>query len=243
MRGSCRLTWDSRLFYLLMGRPKVLPANRLRANTACTACRASKKRCSGTFPCSNCIHKGRSRSCVPFKSISDSGLRSGASPSTRQAIEGTPAWESSSINLQSPMAPQILDSTTDSQLQRTLEAGSRSPEATHRTHPRMLRNLQGERGKRLYKQRIQDENASNSTCLAVYVGKAASLSFLQLLRDTVTQHIGPSQFSHNFSEDMLETEAHHDPLNFSEESCSIEEKRRFIQIFYMVVRRFRSDDL
>ncbi|GLI78953.1 hypothetical protein PoHVEF18_007275 [Penicillium ochrochloron] len=82
----------------------------------------------------------------------------------------------------------------------------------------MLRNLQGER---------------------VYVGKAASLSFLQLLRETVTQHIGPSQFSHNYrSEDMLETEAHHDPLNFSEEHCSIEAKRRFIQTFSIATSGF-----
>ncbi|GAT23272.1 fungal specific transcription factor [Aspergillus luchuensis] len=45
---------------------------------------------------------------------------------------------------------------------------------------------------------------------AVYVGKAASLSFLQLVRDTVSQYIGPSQFSHNVkSEDMLETETPH----------------------------------
>ncbi|OQD87586.1 hypothetical protein PENANT_c005G09265 [Penicillium antarcticum] len=64
----------------------------------------------------------------------------------------------------------------------------------------------------------------------VFVGKAASLSFLQLLRDTVTQHIGPSQFSHNVrSEDMLETEAHHDLLKFSEERCSVDEKRQYIQ--------------
>lgn len=75
------------------------------------------------------------------------------------------------------------------------------------------------------------------TGFTVYVGKAASLSFLQLLRETVTQHIGPSQFSHNYkSEDMLETEAHHDPLNFSEEDCSIEAKRRFIQTFSIAVR-------
>lgn len=59
----------------------------------------------------------------------------------------------------------------------------------------------------------------------------------------MTQHIGPSQFSHNFkSEDMLETEAHHDALNFSEERCDIEEKRRFIQTFYTVVSGSRSDD-
>lgn len=72
----------------------------------------------------------------------------------------------------------------------------------------------------------------------VYVGKAASLSFLQLLRDTVTQHIGPSQFSHNAtSEDMLETETHHDQLNFSDELCNVEQKRHFIQNYEAAVRK------
>lgn len=42
----------------------------------------------------------------------------------------------------------------------------------------------------------------------VYIGGAASISFLQLIRDTVTEHIGPSQFSHNNkSDNMLETES------------------------------------
>ncbi|EKV13713.1 hypothetical protein PDIG_36240 [Penicillium digitatum PHI26] len=36
-----------------MPRPKVHPASRLRVNTACTTCRASNKRCSGYFPCTN----------------------------------------------------------------------------------------------------------------------------------------------------------------------------------------------
>lgn len=72
----------------------------------------------------------------------------------------------------------------------------------------------------------------------VYVGKAASLAFLQLLRDTVTQHIGPSQFSHNArSEDMLETETHHDQLNFSNERCNVEQKRHFIQNYEAAVRK------
>lgn len=70
----------------------------------------------------------------------------------------------------------------------------------------------------------------------VYVGKAASLSFLQLLRDTVTQHIGPSQFSHNVkSEDMLETEAQHDMMNIAEEHCGADDRQRFIQCYYAVV--------
>ncbi|KAJ5560756.1 hypothetical protein N7535_008953 [Penicillium sp. DV-2018c] len=82
----------------------------------------------------------------------------------------------------------------------------------------MLRNLQGEK---------------------VYVGKAASLSFLQLLRDTVRQHIGPSQFTHNVrNEDMLETEAHHDSVNFSEERCTADEKDRFIRNYDAVTKGF-----
>lgn len=82
------------------------------------------------------------------------------------------------------------------------------------------------------------------TLSAVYVGKAASLSFLQLLRDTVTQHIGPSQFSHNGgSEDMLEAEAHHDLLNFSHECCTVDEKDRFIQNYHAAVGRMPIMDL
>lgn len=37
---------------------------------------------------------------------------------------------------------------------------------------------------------------------------------------------------------MLETEAHHDPLNSSEERLDYKEKRRFIQTFQTVVSRF-----
>jgi hypothetical protein len=34
---------------------------------------------------------------------------------------------------------------------------------------------------------------------------------------------------------MLENEAHHDPLSFSEDSCGLDDKRRFISNFYAVV--------
>lgn len=128
-----------------MGRPKVHPANRLRANTACTTCRASKKRCSGSFPCTNCINKGRGRTCIPFKSIPDTSPPSRPLPAIPGAIGDIPAWNSSSVNIRSPTASHAPESA-DRQLERVVAAGSRSPEATHRTLPRMLRNLQGERG-------------------------------------------------------------------------------------------------
>ncbi|CAI7645638.1 unnamed protein product [Penicillium crustosum] len=201
-----------------MPRPKVHPANRLRANTACTACRASKKRCSGYFPCTNCIHKGRDRSCTPFKSFPNAGLRNRFVPPSQPAVEAPRTWRGMTVDLQTPLRSQSRDIGTPHPEFDKLQAGSHSPEVTHRTHPRMLRNLQGER---------------------VYVGKAASLSFLQLLRDTVTQHIGPSQFSHNGgSEDMLEAEAHHDLLNFSQECCTVDEKDRFIQNYHAATSGF-----
>ncbi|OQE02973.1 hypothetical protein PENVUL_c036G02144 [Penicillium vulpinum] len=203
-----------------MPRPKVHPANRLRASTACTACRVSKKRCSGYFPCTNCIHKGRGRSCTPFKSLPSPALRSRLVPASQPTAETPRTSRTMGVDLQDPLRSQshgsrIRMAYPDSDAPET---GSHSPEVTHRTHPRMLRNLQGER---------------------VYVGKAASLSFLQLLRDTVTQHIGPSQFSHNGrSGDMLEAETHHDVLDFSEECCTVDEKNRFIQSYHAATSGF-----
>lgn len=220
----------------IMGRPKVNPENRLRANTACTKCRASKKRCSGSFPCTNCIRKGHARSCIPFKSNPESpSSHRDPTPRARSRLDTIPTWDDSNGPLETPVSPpNRAGSPSDRLLQRQQRpaAGSRSPEATHRTHPRMLRNLQGDRGMSCLHPFKKHKTNIRFT---VYVGKAASLSFLQLLRETVYQHIGPSQFSHNWSEDMLENEARHDPLSFSEESCSVDDKRRFISNFYAVV--------
>lgn len=129
-----------------MPRSKVHPANRLRANTACTACRASKKRCSGYFPCTNCIHKGRDRSCTPFKSFPNAGLRNRFVPPSQPAVEAPRTWRGMTVDLQTPLRSQSRDIGTPHPEFDKLQAGSHSPEVTHRTHPRMLRNLQGERG-------------------------------------------------------------------------------------------------
>ncbi|KAL2827521.1 hypothetical protein BDW59DRAFT_143913 [Aspergillus cavernicola] len=182
-----------------MPRPKVLPANRLRAPEACLACRASKKRCSGTFPCTKCVGNGRADSCVPFRRATTQRRTSDAygTPNTSTAL-------TSSVGLD--RLPQLLPSASG-------KSG-----APHKTHSRMLRNRQGER---------------------VYIGRAASLSFLQLLRDTVTQHIGPSQFSHNVkSEDMLETDTPDDiPQSFQNE-VDPNEMQGFIRTYHIATRGF-----
>lgn len=132
-----------------MARPKILPANRLRANTACTACRSSKKRCSGSFPCTNCINKGRSGTCTPFKSL-DTSLRNRPVPALRPQVSNRPPRGETEPEAQGSLRSQTHEVITPRRESDTLEPESRSPEATHRTHSRMLRNLQGERGMKLY---------------------------------------------------------------------------------------------
>lgn len=180
-----------------MPRPKVLPANRLRAPEACLACRASKKRCSGTFPCSKCIRNGRADSCVPFR---------------RSNTTCTSAPRQTNNAYRAPTSPDAgrrsrnTSSAGLGSLPQLLPAMNGTSGAPHKTHSRMLRDRKGEQGT------ISQDPATSSgkailMGLLVYIGRAASLSFLQLLRDTVTQHIGPSQFSHNITkEDMLETD-------------------------------------
>lgn len=131
-----------------MPRPKVHPANRLRAYEACNACRSTKKRCSGTFPCSKCIRLGRADTCVPsprsaaqrptantrISGNSNASYDSGRRPTTTLSA-GSLAGRADSASIE---ASEPSRSTVDTQ--------PMSPETLHRTHPRMLRNLRGERG-------------------------------------------------------------------------------------------------
>ncbi|RAK73216.1 Zn(II)2Cys6 transcription factor [Aspergillus fijiensis CBS 313.89] len=195
-----------------MPRPKVHPENRLRAYEACLACRATKKRCSGTFPCAKCIRLGRADTCVPARRASarrPNGNNHNAYPSGSISANRN----STSLNLASSESQinGLPPSSSSGPAVSTLGPGPLSPETPHRTHPRMLRNLRGER---------------------VYIGKAASLSFLQLVRDTVTQCIGPSQFSHNMkSEDMLETESPDDiPLELDDE-FDVRQQQYYVQAY------------
>lgn len=110
-----------------MPRPKVDPANRLRANMACLSCRISKRRCTGTFPCPSCIHRGLMASCGPSP-------RTDAGAQSRDASTTGPAPACNPVD-----SPVSNPSTTGPP-----SAGSAG--AQHRTHPRMLWNRQGERG-------------------------------------------------------------------------------------------------
>jgi hypothetical protein len=75
--------------------------------------------------------------------------------------------------------------------------------------------------------------------LTVYIGGAASISFLQIVRDLVSQQIGPSAFSHNEKSDrMLEVET--PQANAPEPEVNVmdldgEQKLRYLRSYYAVV--------
>lgn len=120
-----------------MPRPKVLPANRLRAPEACLACRASKKRCSGTFPCSKCIRNGRADSCVPFRRSNTSCTSAPRQTSNAYRAPTTPDAGRRSRNTSSARLGS---------LPQVIPAMSGTSGAPHKTHSRMLRDRKGEQG-------------------------------------------------------------------------------------------------
>ncbi|KAH0489488.1 hypothetical protein TgHK011_009915 [Trichoderma gracile] len=215
-----------------MPRPKVHPSQRQRAAEACNFCRASKKRCSATVPCTACQRRGIGDSChLTYRPRGSRGVPLPHTPRTRASApeqvpvppsggDGVPdglgdgtsmeesAWgragfgqmdapEWCSVNGDDAEGSYRPLTPSDSRVSVSEGAANRSarlsrarrssPPPEPESHARMLLNLRGER---------------------VYIGEAASLSFLQLIRDTVTAQIGPSQFSHNEKRDsMLETES------------------------------------
>ncbi|KAL4728764.1 hypothetical protein ACLX1H_003163 [Fusarium chlamydosporum] len=90
----------------------------------------------------------------------------------------------------------------------------------------------------------------NSRGERVYIGGAASISFLQIVRNLVSQQIGPSAFSHNEKSDtMLEIESPtattHDEMTALQ--LSQEQKKQYLQSYHVVtealIHVFDTSDL
>ncbi|KPM35219.1 hypothetical protein AK830_g11353 [Neonectria ditissima] len=212
-----------------MPRPRVHPSLRQRAAEACNYCRTSKKRCSATAPCTACVRRGIEASCYlthkpwgtrrsqtavavtassprqgsvsassagPLVAASASESTSAESRVLRSAGTGpslppvaSPAWSPGSPRNDAeeyrPISPSESRVDSPDAVQSNATSSSRKLSFARDPHARMLLNLRGNR---------------------VFIGEAASISFLQFIRDTVEEQIGPSQFTRNDkSQNMLET--------------------------------------
>lgn len=150
-----------------MPRPRVPLSQRQRAAVACHLCRASKKRCSATVPCTNCVNRGRADSCYL-------SYDSRASNRAMSAISSTPirrrAFSNNELDARQTQAGHISGnrrfSNSSSQLNNDRQMGmtgepdininADQPEIAdslplespkqHGPQSRMLCNLQGDQG-------------------------------------------------------------------------------------------------
>ncbi|KAF4121919.1 GAL4 [Geosmithia morbida] len=213
-----------------MPRAKVPVHQRQRALEACKVCREAKKRCSGTTPCTHCLRRGLGNSCF-ISHLPRAHRRSVALAQEQASQSATPAaiarrvpQSSSSMGDISPVADTTWASGGATGFRPVSPSESRNRESTAsdsdvappdegsggeypsaKPPSRMLLNLRGERGSSASH---SAQGAKLMSREAVYIGRGSSLSFLQLVRTIVSDHIGPSQFSRNGRNDtMLEKES------------------------------------
>jgi hypothetical protein len=95
-----------------MPRPKIQESQRLRAAEACPYCRATKKRCSGVSPCTQCQERGLPEQCLitnlPRRFRSRKGRKY---QSSSKAAESSWLWDADpQISLPTP----LFDATSTS---------------------------------------------------------------------------------------------------------------------------------
>jgi hypothetical protein len=155
-----------------MPRPKVLPSQRRRAAEACNFCRESKKKCSGTAPCSHCLRRGISSQCVitlqprggtnkhatqlrgtgiggQGESLNQGTGSNRPAPMSLTRVNGNGRIQEqgeSSFRPISPSESRPSFATSESPERQRQHHASDSSSVSGNPHSRMLLNLRGERG-------------------------------------------------------------------------------------------------
>lgn len=161
-RHSRRRPSRERHRLIAMPRPRVQPRNRKRVIQACSTCRYSKKRCSGTAPCSECQKRGLSTTCVlPFhpqrsQKSRNAGQHSLQEPGSVSHFAAPKAFSSAMPNSDrgEPQASShgiwnAMDPATASSYSTTTRLNKPPPSAfpkPSKRKGRMLLNARGERG-------------------------------------------------------------------------------------------------
>ncbi|KAF4454887.1 hypothetical protein F53441_2680 [Fusarium austroafricanum] len=203
-----------------MPRPIVPAHQRQRAAEACNLCRETKKRCSGSAPCTQCVRRGLEGQCFITYAPRGSRTRARAEAARAAAAAGVNSTTTEQMSTSSVQSSQLNETDegyrplSPSHSQQDDEKDSQEASATN--PPRMLLNSRGER---------------------VYIGGAASISFLQIVRNLVSQQIGPSAFSHNEKSDtMLEIESPTATTNDETNAMRLspEQKQQYLRSYYVV---------
>ncbi|KAK5461229.1 hypothetical protein LTS15_003292 [Exophiala xenobiotica] len=214
-----------------MPRPKVRPEDRQRAAKACLPCKASKKRCDAQQPCSNCVRKKSASTCEYAESpVRPRGVHAHAAATTSAQVPSSLEQEyEHAIGAGEDEEDENENEDEDaiSATPTTLGKRSRSPAAAAAQSSNPRRRLSG--GGRLL---------LNSKGEKVYVGGTASLSFLQFLRQTIKQQMGPSVFTDNDRRNvMLEVRSPEDTNTTILEEDE-RQKRALIEVYFAATNGF-----
>lgn len=149
-----------------MLRPKVLAHQRQRVAEACNICRETKKKCSGSAPCTQCQHRGLEPQCLMTYAPRGSRTKARAEAAQRGASTTTASsWPQDVPGLLSPVREPVnvsyqgssvtgnnsFQPVSPSESRRGDDDDSRNMssvvEASSTNNPaRMLLNLRAERG-------------------------------------------------------------------------------------------------
>ena len=167
-----------------MPRPKVTPDARQRVVQACAQCKSSKRKCSGSLPCDHCIKRGFGDTCHFLDSDTPHALRFSVDEQRRAGYARQPPNHQRTQNGTSAIS--LRPARRQTQRSPNSKSTASDGEALNTTKIRMLSNRQGEK---------------------LFIGESASLSFLEIVRETVSHSIGASDFSDEPTRDrMLEAD-------------------------------------
>ncbi|KAK7438504.1 hypothetical protein Landi51_11588 [Colletotrichum acutatum] len=173
-----------------MPRPPVRPEDRKRSTRACTACRATKKRCDAAQPCRPCVKRGVGSSCTYSQHV-----RARRAPPNRSSV----ASGTRQRDQVSPLLYQRQESSVQDEDETAASSSSGKTVTPPGPRPVMMYTCSGEKGPILHTKRrsIDDIEASsgvprfaNSLRSKVFVGNASAIAFLQYLRGSL-RILGP----------------------------------------------------
>ncbi|PNP86045.1 hypothetical protein FNYG_01101 [Fusarium nygamai] len=155
---------------------KLKDSERRRCANACYTCKRRKERCDGRQPCGRCITRGV-----------DSECSFTPSPTTKRRVRSARPPISVADNLQGSISPSVSSSIevfdqTPPQLSN--QAGHDSHEG-HTVRPHLSTLIQDGHGK------------------FVFIGDAANLSFLQIIRRLVRDSLGPCAFTEDALQHLM----------------------------------------
>lgn len=200
-----------------MPRAKVKPEDRQRSAKACRPCKTSKTRCDAGEPCSACVKRGRIHVCVyPSPSERGQSRRDSTNVDSQSLQQLHHTQPQPPVESTQPSMPPIAKRSEESATAvKSVPASKWTPSTSQRTSSRMMFSSKGEK---------------------LYVGETASLSFLQFLRKTLRQQMGPSPFTESeFSNQMLEVDmdgARLDSIDDLDQVESGDQRRALIQCYF-----------